>query len=111
VVEEVTAYRTLPDLGARAQVRQLLQSGRIDVVTFTSSSTVRNLIDALEGERELLAQAFIACIGPVTAARAAELGVRVDLVAPVHTVDGLVEALLNSFCERPARARSGEVSR
>jgi uroporphyrinogen III methyltransferase / synthase len=103
-VENVVAYRTRPDLENPGEVRHLLEQGLIDVITFTSSSTVRNLLDALEGEAGLLARPRIACIGPVTAATAVDLGLRVDIVAPVHTVDGLVDALVAALSERPERA-------
>jgi uroporphyrinogen-III synthase len=76
----------------------------IDVVTFTSSSTVRNLVEILDGDRAGLDASFIACIGPVTAATAREMGLRVDLEATEHTVEGLVDALTNHFAE-------GELSR
>ena len=93
-VRRVTAYRTVTPSGASDRARQLLQEG-VDVVTFTSSSTVRNLMELLGGDKELLASSLIACIGPVTAATAAELGLRVDLVAEKATVEGLVEALVS----------------
>ena len=58
---------------------------------------MRNLVDMLDGDREALDSSFIACIGPVTAATARELGLRVDLEASEHTVEGLVEALTSHF--------------
>lgn len=94
VVENVVAYRTEPDASGRDEVQQRLEAGSIDFVTFTSSSTVRNLVAALGGSVGPLAGPTIACIGPVTAATARELGLRVDLVAAVHTIDGLIEALV-----------------
>ena len=96
-VVEVSAYRTVrPDLGG-ADLGDLLAS--ITVATFTSSSTVRNLAamarDAgLDLPREL-AQATIACIGPITATTARDLGLTVQIVAQEYTIDGLVEALVN----------------
>ena len=67
------------------------------MVTFTSSSTVSNLMELLGGDKELLASSLIACIGPVTAKTATELGIRVDLVAKKATVEGLVEALVSHW--------------
>jgi uroporphyrinogen-III synthase len=58
----------------------------------------------LRGDLTALESSFIACIGPVTAATARELGLRVDLEASEHTVDGLVDALTKHFS-------TGEVSR
>jgi len=51
----------------------------------------------LNGDRKALDSSFIACIGPVTSATARELGLRVDLEASEHTVEGLVEALTSHF--------------
>ena len=76
----------------------------VDVVTFTSSSTVRNLVEMLDGDRAALESSFIACIGPVTADTCRDLGLRVDLQATEHTVEGLVDALTSHFA-------GGELSR
>ena len=65
----------------------------IDVATFTSSSTVLNLAKLLDGDIRGLAEATVACIGPVTAQTASDLGIHVDIVASEHTIDGLVSAL------------------
>ena len=51
----------------------------------------------LDGDPGPVNAGFVACIGPVTAATARDLGVRVDLEAEVHTVDGLVDALTSHF--------------
>ena len=95
-VEQVAAYRTVAPNGIGVLAREMLDQG-IDVVTFTSSSTVRNLMEALNGEGSSLATSMIACIGPATAATARELGLKVDLVAKNHNVEGLVEALVDYF--------------
>jgi uroporphyrinogen-III synthase len=70
-----------------------LRAGEVDVVTFASSSAVRNLLKMLGGDRGVLEKPLIACIGPVTAATARRLGLRVDVEAPEHTIEGLLEAL------------------
>ena len=100
----VAAYRTVTPSGASERARQLLRDG-VDVVTFTSSSTVRNLMELLGDDKELLASRFVACIGPVTAGTAAELGLRVDLVAKKATVEGLVETLVSHWDEKPVTQR------
>jgi uroporphyrinogen-III synthase len=92
-VQSVVAYCTVPAEGLAAEARRVLAAGSVDIACFTSSSTVRNLVDALDGEVSLLAPLLVACIGPVTAATARELGLRVDVVAREHTVAGLVAAL------------------
>jgi hydroxymethylbilane synthase len=93
-VDAIPIYQTLTaDLDSVALAA--LGEG-VDVLTFTSSSTVRNFVAALTaatGASPTFAKAVIACIGPVTAATAQELGLRVDIVATEHTVPGLVDAI------------------
>jgi uroporphyrinogen III methyltransferase/synthase len=72
----------------------------IDVVTFTSGSTVENFLKNLATHpkgRVLIANCRIACIGPVTAGVAVKLGLNVDIVARNFTVEGLVEALVEYY--------------
>jgi uroporphyrinogen III methyltransferase/synthase len=95
-VEWVAAYRTVTPAGAGDQARQILAQG-VDVVTFASSSTVRNLLDLLGGDRSALAGSLIACIGPATAATARELGLPAGLVAGEASVEGMVDALVKHF--------------
>ncbi|MDP2675784.1 MAG: uroporphyrinogen-III C-methyltransferase [Dehalococcoidia bacterium] len=92
-VDEVTLYRAAVPAEAPAEALSLLRDGGIDIVTFTSSSTVRNLAALLDGDVECLRKPLIACIGPITADTARELSLRVDVVAAEHTVPGLVTAV------------------
>ena len=89
-MERIAAYRTVTPQGAGQLARQILQEG-VDVVTFTSSSTVRNTLDIMDGDKQYLLPSLIACIGPITAATARELGLRVDLMADENTVEGLAD--------------------
>ena len=98
LVEEVTAYRTVPSEESGKRIDDILSDG-IDIATFTSSSTVTNLVGILDGSLDRLSQGTVACIGPVTAATARELGLRVDIVAREHTVAGLVDALETHFAK------------
>jgi uroporphyrinogen III methyltransferase/synthase len=98
-VVEVAAYRTLqPQMDANGLGAVL---GDISVATFTSSSTVRNLAAmARESNLDLvqaLAGATIACIGPITARTAQDLGLPVHVMAQEYTIDGLVAALIQHF--------------
>lgn len=99
-VHEVTAYRTTPNIGGISQAKQMLLAGQIDIVTFTSSSTVTNLVAALGKKREAMNKALIACIGPTTASTVTKAGLRVDIVAQKHTIPGLVEAMEQYFQRR-----------
>ncbi|MBI4308288.1 MAG: uroporphyrinogen-III C-methyltransferase [Chloroflexi bacterium] len=99
-VRQVTAYRTVAPEEAAAEAKRLLADGHIDVVTFTSSSTVKNLVMLLKGDLRPVKGAVVACIGPVTARAARETGLPVDIVAAEHTVRGLVRALVEYFQKR-----------
>lgn len=92
-VHDVIAYRTVPAGEAVGPGREALLAGEIDIVTFTSSSTVRNLLATMGSDWEGANKATIACIGPVTADTARQCGLRVDLVARKHTIPGLVDAI------------------
>jgi uroporphyrinogen III methyltransferase/synthase len=68
----------------------------VDVVTFTSSSTVRNFVQCLGRQRmeKIVAHARCASIGPITTRTAQELGLKVAIEAAESTIPGLVEAIL-----------------
>ena len=91
---EVTAYRTVASDESRSRLLSALERRQIDVVTLTSSSTARNLVEGIGGRLELLEGLTIASIGPVTSRTARELGLTVQVEASVHTIPGLVDALL-----------------
>ena len=91
-VEELPVYYTvcgLPDPAAFVELRH-----GVDMITFTSSSTVRCFFELLPDALEIAAQARIACIGPITAQTARDYGLNVALVAESYTVEGLMTALL-----------------
>ena len=94
-VDVVDAYRT-----ERAPLsdEQAAAIAAAEIVTFTSSSTVANLLDALGGRP---VPPVVAAIGPVTAATARDHGLRVDVEAEVHTIDGLVDALVAWAADHP----------
>ena len=89
--DDVEAYRTVaaPHLPPGASER--LIAGEIDVIAFASSSTVRNLIALVGGA--LPDEVRVASIGPQTSETCRELGVRVDVEADPHDIDGLVAAV------------------
>jgi uroporphyrinogen III methyltransferase/synthase len=95
-VTSVAAYHTSVGSGSRADLDGLL-SGGLDVVTFTSSSTVTHLIDALGGDTAPLNGALVASIGPVTSATARAAGLRVDVEASPHTTEGLVSVVRKAW--------------
>jgi uroporphyrinogen-III synthase len=100
-VKCVTAYRTVRAKGG-VNLPRLLASKQIDVVTFTSSSTVTNLIERLElegGTWRDLDSVCIACNGPKTADTAHEQGIKVSVVASIYTLEGLIDAIEQFFME------------
>jgi len=97
VVEVVSAYRTVAAT-VDAGVRDRIARCEADVVTFTSSSTVRHFT-ACFTEAELVdlrRRVVAACIGPVAAETARAAGFRVEAVAEPYTVNGLLDALCDS---------------
>lgn len=86
-VDVITAYTTVAAKPTPAAAEEL---ARADVITFTSSSTVENFIDAY-GLTHV--PPLVACIGPVTATTAGALGLKVNAVAAQHTIPGLIRAL------------------
>jgi uroporphyrinogen III methyltransferase / synthase len=98
-VDVVPVYETKPaSAEAGEALARELESGALDAVTLTSSSTATNLV-ALLGPRApaLLAQTRVASIGPITTDTAARLGIRVDVTADPYTLPSLIEALARSF--------------
>jgi uroporphyrinogen III methyltransferase/synthase len=86
-------------------LRTLLHEQNVDMITFTSSSTVVNFarLFAVENLGELLRSTATGCIGPITQGTLEELGGRVTVVAEEFTIDGLVRAITRYF-EAQARA-------
>jgi len=99
-VDEIATYQTLQ---ARENVDRLfagLMEKNIDMITFTSSSTVKNFKSLFTGEddfKRLMKGVTVACIGPITADTAAELGLDVHLVAESYTIPGLCQSIQQYF--------------
>ena len=98
-VDEVLLYRAAPGEDVAERARAVFAEG-VDAVTFASSSTVRGLVDALGGDVARVNACAVACIGPVTAETARELGVRVDAVGEEYTIPGMVAALEGWFARQ-----------
>ncbi len=94
-VEEVPAYRTV---AVRPSLNRLRAA--VDAITFTSSSTAQEFHALVGTHTRHLDTAIIACIGPITASAARELGYTVDVVARPYTTGGLLRALEQYFATR-----------
>ena len=102
-VDDIGIYTTTVPEGSSEKAKDLLSQGRIDAATFTSASTVVNLLELLDGDAGLLKGVHVGCIGPVTATAAKERGLDIAFVAQEHTLQGMVEAL-KSFYAREENA-------
>ena len=94
---EVTAYRTIRYATGIAKAKELLLKGEIDIILFTSPSTVNNLLGAFRGDRMALEKALIVCIGPQTASAVKKAGLIPKIVARKHTIPGILEAMEKYF--------------
>ena len=101
-VTEVVAYRTVvtePEREGEPDIYRMLLERRIDVVTFTSPSAVRNIVRVLGAEpaADLLQATVVASIGPVTAEAAAQLHIQTTVMPEEYTVPALVDAIVRHF--------------
>ncbi len=98
-VEEIIAYHAVPDSTNTGGLIAALREKTIDMVTFTSSSTVTNFKDLLPADEfdALMSGVTIAAIGPITAQTAVENGFTVHVAADTYTIDGLCDAILNHW--------------
>ena len=90
-VTRADAYRTLP---AEPSPSALAEARKADAITLTSSSTVTNYLQVAGPDS---VPPVVVCIGPVTAATARDAGLGVDVVADEHTIDGLVQAVIDAL--------------
>ncbi len=92
-VDVVEAYRTVLPEDAAARAQEIF-AAKPDWVTFTSSSTVTNFVEA--AGQDALAGVRIASIGPITSDTIRSHGLSVDVEASPHTIPGLVRAILEA---------------
>jgi uroporphyrinogen-III synthase len=108
-VDVVEAYETVVPQTSRKRLQTALKNltRRPDVVTFTSSSTVKNFVELLGPARKAkgLERIQMASIGPVTSATLREVGLPVDIAASEFTIPGLVTAIVDAITSRrPTKA-------
>jgi uroporphyrinogen III methyltransferase/synthase len=108
IMDVVPAYRTLRNTANADQLCALLRDGKIDVVTFTSSSTVRHFVDLVGEEASgLLQDVVVASIGPITAGTASQHGIVSHIVPETYTIPALTDALIRHFQAFRRSSRSG----
>ncbi len=101
-IDVVPAYKTVRPKKEADELKKLLKEGGVDIVTFTSSSTVTNFLSMFKkGEGpELVRPVYVACIGPITAETAREARIRVDIMPKSYTIPALTEAMAEFFRQR-----------
>ena len=92
-VEVVPAYKTISAVENVEELKKLLNEGKIDFITFTSSSTVENFVNAMGAE--ILNKTKTAVIGPITAQTLKKFDIDADIIAEKFTIEGLVDAIKN----------------
>jgi uroporphyrinogen III methyltransferase/synthase len=98
IVDEALAYRTVPETRDPTGARHRLLEEGANLITFTSSSTVENFLGlGLPWPQGMQ----IASIGPVTSKTARDHGLKVDIEARRHDIDGLVQAIRSFFAGKP----------
>lgn len=104
-LDVVPAYRTIKPKGDAEKVRGLIEDGLVDMVTFTSSSTVKNFIAIFAEDRGRLARLMsgvaVGCIGPITAKTAEGEGLKVSVVPTSYTINAFAEAIRDYFLRGP----------
>ena len=99
VVDEVEAYRAVRPAKSKDSLEAILNKG-IDVVAFTSSSTVRNFMELLS-DKTAMNGVKVAVIGPITAETARTYGLEPAIAPAEYTIPALVEAIVEYFKQVP----------
>ncbi|WP_136805817.1 uroporphyrinogen-III C-methyltransferase [Desulfosediminicola flagellatus] len=98
-------YQNVPPAGRKEALREELEAGNVDMLTFTSSSTVRNFLTMVDAANEeellsLLNGVKIAAIGPITAKTVTDNGLQVDIQPEEYTIPAMVEAIVDYFTKQ-----------
>jgi uroporphyrinogen III methyltransferase/synthase len=101
-VDVVEAYRTVKPKGGSKRLKELLMRGKVDAITFTSSSTVNHFAELLKKDdlQNLLSGITIACIGPITARTAKNWKMRVQIQPKEYTIPALTQAIVQHFLRK-----------
>lgn len=99
LVDVVTAYKNVRPEGKAKEIRGLFLEGRIDVITFASSSSVTNFLDMFEegAGMQLIKDVKVASIGPITAQTAGKNGIETDIMPKESTIPAMAEAIVQYF--------------
>ncbi|WP_096202790.1 uroporphyrinogen-III synthase [Bacillus sp. FJAT-45350] len=94
---ELVIYENVIETRSKEKLQELLMNKDVDIITFTSSSTVKNFVMLLRDEswENYINQLTFACIGPIAAKTAEQYGLTPHIVASTYTIDGLIQAIID----------------
>jgi uroporphyrinogen-III synthase len=100
-VTELDVYETVIEMSSKAKLYELIKKRQIDVVTFTSSSTVDNFVSLLEGTdwREYIDHLIFASIGPITTMEMKKHKLPVHTEPNQYTLQGMLETVMEKLKE------------
>jgi uroporphyrinogen III methyltransferase/synthase len=95
-------YENCPADGDKESLREELLNGGVEMITFTSSSTVRNFLTMLDAKDQeelqtILEGIKIAAIGPITAKTVTDNGLQVDVQPKEYTISGLIQSIVDYY--------------
>jgi len=97
-VNEIIAYRTIVESDHREDFIKKLREGAVDLLTFTSSSTVENFVEIVSRDQlPLLKDVTVACIGPITKKTANKFALKTSIMPEEYSIPGLVQEILNYY--------------
>lgn len=103
-IDVATTYETVNSGRKKEELAKRIDAGEVDVITFTSSSTVTNFVEIMGADYALPSSIQIACIGPVTAATAKKAGFKIDIEHEEYTMEGLVQSLVHHVQSKSSRS-------
>lgn len=99
-VDLAATYQTVNSGRKKEDLAGLISDNKVDIITFTSSSTVTNFVEIMGADYRMPSHIRIACIGPVAAATARKAGFRVDISQEEYTIEGLVHSLVQYYKQK-----------
>ena len=95
IVDDIALYDTITATPTADKIAELQQG--VDILTFTSPSSVRNFLQILNNHKVSIPEARIACIGPITADEAQKNGLPTDIMPSEYTITALTAAIVNYY--------------
>ena len=103
-VDVVPIYRTIRPSADIGKIKKMLTEGEVDIITFTSSSTVQNFMEMFKDSSDdfhmCMKKPAIMCIGPITADTASKAGLTVKAMPEEYTVEALVAVIIDWFSKK-----------